>query len=512
MILRSRQGITLAAIIISSSILISRFMGLVRDKIISYWFGASIESDIYFTAFVIPDFINYLLAGGYFSITLIPILQELFLKDEKEAWDFFFCALFWTTLIAVLITLIMEITAPMVIPGIAPGFDEAAIRRLTLFVRIILPAQIFFISGAFFNGLLYLKKHFIIPSLAPLLYNLFIISGGIMLRRHGMIGFCWGVLLGAFVGSFLLPLITVIINEEMKFSLRLNHPSMKRFIRTALPLMLGQSIVVLDEQFFRIFGSMAGEGAVSRLNYARRLVFVPVGVVAQAAAVASYPFLAELFAKKDYSRFAETLDRAIQKSLFLALALTGILFAVAEPAVGIVFGQGRFLIDDVLQTKTLFRILLVTVPLWTYQQILGRAFYATGDTLTPVAVGTVATFISIPVFHYGRILMGERGIALASVMGLIIYCVGLGSLWRKRFPIRSFEVITCLFRSTLTCIIATVASLVLFQAVKSYFESFCPVIRWLCLGMLTSTAYITVWGTVTMLIGRSDLREFMRIK
>lgn len=513
MVFRSRQGITVAAIIVSVSILISRFMGLIRDKIISYWFGASLESDLYFAAFVIPDFINYLLAGAYFSITLIPILQDLFLEDEKEAWDFFFCAFFWVTLVMVLITAIMEITAPEVIPWIAPGFNEAALRRLTLFVRIILPAQIFFIGGAFFNGLLYLKKHFLIPSVAPLVYNFFIIVGGIALRHHGMIGFCLGVLVGSLVGNFLLPLITVALNGNLKPSLKVTHPAMKRFLKAALPLMLGQSIIVLDEQFFRIFGSMAGEGAVSRLNYARRLIFVPVGVIAQAAAVASYPFFAELFAKKEYSKFAETLNKAIKKALFFAIPVTGCLFAAAEPAVGIVFGQGRFLPEDVLKTGTLFRILLVSVPLWTYQQILGRAFYATGDTITPVCVGTVATIVSIPLFYYGRMFMGETGIAVASVTGIAFYCAGLSIMWKKKLPIRSSDkLFPSLIRYGLACAAGIASSLIAVQMGGPHFAHSSPILRWLYTGALACTAYALGWGIVITWIGKSDLYSCIKAK
>ncbi len=81
------------------SVLLSRFMGLIRDKVISYLFGATSESDLYFAAFVIPDFINYLLAGAYFSITLIPLLSAYFEKDEEDGWRFFSAVFTWIALL-----------------------------------------------------------------------------------------------------------------------------------------------------------------------------------------------------------------------------------------------------------------------------------------------------------------------------------------------------------------------------------------------------------------------------
>lgn len=506
---QSRQGMRLAAILIGASILVSRFMGLIRDKIISYWFGASVESDLYFTAFVIPDFINYLLAGAYFSITLIPILQELFLRNEKDGWKFFSCALLWVAITIIALTCLGEIFAPSIVTLIAPGFTPDAINRLTTFVRIILPAQVFFLIGSCFSGLLYLKKNFLIPSISPLVYNAFIIGLGILFRDHGMIGFCWGVVMGAFVGNFLLPLVASYKGGGFRLYFTLKHPYMGRFFKTALPLMLGQSIVVLDEQFIRIFGSMVGEGSVSRLNYARRLMLVPVGVIGQAAAVASYPFLAELFAKQEYSQFIATLRTAIKRAIFVSLPVVGYLFGAAEPVVGTIFGQGRFEFNDVFITGTLFRIFLIGVPLWTYQQIIGRGFYATGNTISPVVIGTLATLISIPMFLYGQYTFGEVGIVFASIGGLLIYCAGLNYWWIKTFknhvltPIAHF-----LLEYTIICIIATIISILADRLLHHFWTNIpCWTGQWMVRCIVQGIVYTATWGMLTWKAMKPEIEE-----
>ena len=141
------------------------------------------------------------------------------------------------------------------------------------------------------SALLYIRKQFLAPALTPLIYNGCIIAGGLLVTGRGMEGFCWGVLFGAALGSFLLPVVAARssgsplpegIPAGLRLRFNLRHPLLKRLLLLALPLMLGVSIVAMDEQFVRIFGSMAGEGAVSLLSYARRIMLVPVGVVAQA--------------------------------------------------------------------------------------------------------------------------------------------------------------------------------------------------------------------------------------
>ena len=191
------------------SIFLSRIMGLVRDKVISWQFGAGSESDIYFTAFVVPDFINHLLAGGYISITLIPLLSQIFEKDENDGWKFFGAVSTWALLLIVLFTGIAYVTAPELSALIAPGFSEEQIARLAHFLRIILPAQIFFILGSCFTAILYIRKQFTIPALTPLIYNGAIIAGGLIYSKNGMEGYCWGVLVGAGIGALILPMIAV---------------------------------------------------------------------------------------------------------------------------------------------------------------------------------------------------------------------------------------------------------------------------------------------------------------
>ncbi|MCQ2445039.1 MAG: murein biosynthesis integral membrane protein MurJ, partial [Mailhella sp.] len=175
MALTTSQKMGAAALIMAASILVSRFMGLLRDKIISWQFGAGGETDIYFAAFVVPDFLNYLLAGGYVSITLIPLLSRRFEEDEEDGWRLFGTVFCWAVLAIGLLSAAAWIAAPLLAPAVAPGFGSEQCARLVRFLRIVLPAQVFFLPGACLTALLYIRRQFAVPALTPLFYNGFIL-------------------------------------------------------------------------------------------------------------------------------------------------------------------------------------------------------------------------------------------------------------------------------------------------------------------------------------------------
>ncbi len=434
-----RQAMGWAAALLGGSVLLSRFMGLFRDKVISYYFGATEESDVYFAAFVIPDFINYLLAGAYFSITLIPILSEEFQKDEEDAWRFFSAVLFWTAVISSALTAAVMVWANPLSHWAAPGLSPQAAERLAYFLRIIAPAQIFFLLGSCCSAVLYLRKQFQAPALSPLVYNAFIIALGVLMRRFGMEGFCWGVLSGAFLGNFLLPLTAVRFGGDFRWRWVVWHPSLKKFLALALPLMVGQSVVVLDEQLVRVFGSLAAVGAISWLNYARRIMLVPVGVVAQAAGTASFPFLAEAYASGNARKFFETLSTAFRNTLAVLIPLSLWMILAAEPIVVLIFQQGRFSAADTVETVWALRILLSVVFCWGIQQILGRGYYARQDTVTPAVIGTLCTVAAIPIYFIAARRFGVRGVAAASALSVALYTLGLSLRWRARLGAQAFE-------------------------------------------------------------------------
>ncbi len=289
--------------IVGGGVLLSRVLGILRDIVFASMLGADGATDVYVAAFRIPDFANYLLAGGFLAITFIPIFAKYLAdNEESEAWKGFTAILRWLAIAITALIAVAWVFTPAIVQALYPAFTEAQIASTVDLTRIVLPAQFAFVVGAMFTGRAIRKGSFGIPTLAPIVYNLSIITGGvayaIVTGTPDPAGFIWGALVGAFIGNLALQIWgSRRVGMRFDFSATWKHPAVFTYIVIAFPLMLGQSVVALDETFMSIFGAMVGEGAATELQFARRTMFVPVGIIAQAAALAAYPTLARLFAE-----------------------------------------------------------------------------------------------------------------------------------------------------------------------------------------------------------------------
>lgn len=419
-----------AAAVVSGSVLLSRILGLARETLLASLLGVNVEGDLYRQAFTIPDFLNYLLAGAYLSITLIPILSRHLERGDREGFNRAFTSVMRFAAIAVIgLTAVMWIAAG---PLVSLMFPEAADHeRLVGMTRLVLPAQVFLVLGALLMAVEYTHRRFLYPALAPIIYNLGIIAGGLI----GAIGgdaspesFLWGAVAGSAIGNFALQWVGARSTGARLVQVPKGHSAVKEYLVLAIPLMVGQSIAVLDEQFVRWFGQIEA-GATSALSFARQLNMVPVGVIAQAAGVAAYPFLARLAARDDRRALTSTTSRAARTTLFVACGATAVLVVLARPLVRLLYQWGAFSAEDTELVAGLLMIYAASIPAWGLHQILSRNFYAQRKMWTPVIIGTVGSLIAIPIWFGLYEVMGVNGFALASVVVMTAYAVGLLVAW-----------------------------------------------------------------------------------
>jgi putative peptidoglycan lipid II flippase len=426
-----------AALIVSGGVLISRILGQLREIIFASLLGANASTDEYVAAFAVPDFLNYLLAGGFLSITFIPIFSRYLADDDEEGgWEALSAVIRPVAIAIVALVAVGWFAAPWVIETLFPRFSDIQVENTIRFTRIILPAQVFFVLGALFAAVQYTKGVFTIPTLAPIIYNLGIIVGGVAWAIAGDAspeGFVWGALAGAFVGNFAVQWWGA---HRLGMRLRLKtpwrNPVVGEYVLIAFPLMIGQSIVVLDETFMRVFGQFISEGAATELNYARRTMLVPVGVIAQAAGVAAYPFLARLFAEGRLREMKDTVDRALRYVLVLSIIAAALIGSMSLPIVRALFERGEFTAESTVGTAEALFFYAFAIPVWGALQILNRAFYARREMWTPVVVGTAATIVAIPLYALLQNSFGIRGVALASALVLAIDAAVLASVWYAR--------------------------------------------------------------------------------
>ncbi len=474
------QGIGMAAILLAMSTIISRCMGIVREKIISWQFGAGAEVDIYFAAFVVPDIINYLLAGGFMAITLLPILSRLFASDEEDGWRFFSAVLTWMAVAAVLFTaaalFFVEPLAKLAAPGLAPEMYG----RLQLFMHLTMPAQLFFLTGSCFTALLYMRRQFVIPALSPLIYNGTVITMGALLPVlglvRGMSGYCAGVLVGAGLGILMLPVIAV-RQGGLHYRPCFWHPQLKRFILLALPLMLGQTISALDEQFLRIFSSLTGEGSVALISYARRIAAVPAAVIGQVAGMASYPFLVALLTRGDKENFVRVLSLSLRTGLCLAIPLIMWMSCVTPSTFTLLFYGGRMTEAEIVRAVPLLQTLLVATPVWVLLELITRSFYAQSDTLTPALWGTIITIVFLPVYRFIAVPMGPQGVAVCSPVSLAAFTAVLVVIWIRRQGAFVFSgLLSSLVKAVLCAVPGCVGGWWLDEQVTRLMDDFSPIL------------------------------------
>lgn len=419
-----------AAVVVAASVLLSRVLGLGRDALLAALIGAGAEADLYFEAFLIPDILNYFVAGAYLTITLVPILSRHLEQGDPDGASRAFTSVFrFVSYAMVLLTAAMWLFAGRLVALVFPEVADQA--RLTSLTRLVLPAQIFLVMGALLMAVQYTHKRFAFPAAAPLVYNLGIIAGGLIGWAAGdpsPESFLLGAVAGAFIGNFGLQWIGARRTGTWFMRPGPGESSVREYLVLAIPLMIGQSVAVLDEQFVRIFGQVE-EGATAALTFARRLNMVPVGVIAQAAGVAAFPFLAGLAARGAHDELVATTGRAARKTLFVAAAATAVLVVIARPMVRLIYEYGAFSAADSDLVSTLLTIYAFSIPAWGMHQLLVRHFYAKRKMWTPVAIGTGFTVVAIPVWLWLYDIMGVEGFALASTVVMIAYALGMLIAW-----------------------------------------------------------------------------------
>ena len=421
--------------IVMASVLLSRVLGFMREWTVAHQIGAKAITDAYYAAFTLPDFLNYLVAAGSLSITFIPVFTKFAAANqEDEGWRVFSTVMTFMGILVTVLICVAEIFAPQLVSVIAPGFGPVEKQHVVFLTRLMLPAQFCFCQGGILSAVQYAKGKFIVPSLAPLVYNLFIILGGVLLAsRIGMTGFAVGVLVGSFVGNFLLQAYGAQqVGAKFSLSLDLRHPGFRLFVKLAVPIMLALSLSFTDDWIIRWFGSYLVPASITWLTYAKTLMRVPLGVVGQAIGVASFPILSQLYSEGKLTELNRVLNDTFKGLIFLLVPISAFTIAESPYVVHLVFSHTRLTALDLQATASTLALFSVGMFAWGAQNLIARGFYCTRDTWTPAIVGTVFTFLDIPLYWWLVRQAQHLGLALASSTGIILFTIVLFILLVRR--------------------------------------------------------------------------------
>jgi len=424
--------------LLAGSVLLSRVLGVLREVVLAAQIGAGTEADAYSAAFLLPDLLNHFLAGGALSVAFIPFYTRIREREGDEAAQRLLSVVLGTLGVAVVLaTLLLWWQArPLahLLFGAGDGFAPEVEARTLRLTRILLPAQVFFILGGVIRGALMAHGRFAAQAAAPILYNLAIIAGGLALGGTlGAEGFAWGALVGAVLGPFLVPLIDALRCTELRVRLRI-APLDRTFLRylvVAAPLLIGVTMLTIDDWYDKGFGARLAEGTVGALRYARMLMQLPVGVVGQAIATAALPLLARLWSEGRREELDAVVLGTLRAGLALALLAGAAFFVLADPIVALLYERGRFGAADTARVVSLLRVFSFAVPAWVIQQIAVRPFYARNDMWRPMLLGTAVAVAVAPLYWLLGARYSAEGLAGAGALGMSLGAVATLLLARR---------------------------------------------------------------------------------
>src|ERR1700687_1056605 len=369
-----------ATLLLMAAITLSRAIGYIREAYIAYAFGAGQQTDA--------------VAAG--------TMRGAIFTPQSAAWMF-------------------------------PAFSPEQMQLCVHLTRILLPAQIFFYVGGVVSAVLLSHRLFLLPAFGPLIYNVFIIAGGVVAgRRMGIASLAFGALAGSIAGPFLINAIGAAkIGTGYRPSFDVKNPAFREWVRLSIPLMLGVSLVTADDWILRYFAS-SGIGDIARLNYAKRLFAVPIAILGQATGQASLPFFSRLFGEKKFEEFAATVNASVYRITAASLLLTGWMMAIAVPLIDLVYRRGHFTLADSESTALYFFWFSLSLALWSSQALYARAFYASGNTLTPMIATSLITLASLPMYALFFRTLSVTGLAIASDLGIAANALAIALLLHIR--------------------------------------------------------------------------------
>jgi putative peptidoglycan lipid II flippase len=423
-----------ATVLLMTAVMLSRIIGYVREAYIAWAFGAGPQTDAYVAGFTIPDWLNYIVAGGTASITFVSIYTRFLAEGKEEAAQKTFSVIITVMTVVLGIGVgIAEIFTPQLTRWFFNGFTPDQLELCVHLTRILLPAQIFFYVGGVVSAVLLSRRLFLFPAFGPLLYNAFIILGGIVLSRPlGISSLAYGALAGSIIGPFLVNAIGAArIGTGYRVSFDVSNPAFREWVRLSIPLMLGVSLVTADDWILRHFAS-SGVGEITRLNYAKRLFAVPMAVLGQAAGQASLPFFAKLFGEKKLREFSAVVNGSIYRIVATSLLASSLMMVTALPLIDLVYRRGRFHFYDSQATAVYFFWFSLSLAFWSAQSLYARAFYAAGNTLTPMVASSIITLASLPMYAALFHSLSYVGLAIASDLGIVANTLGLAILLHRR--------------------------------------------------------------------------------
>jgi len=421
-----------AAILISSSYLLSRLLGLLRDRLLIAHFGKGPTLDAYLAAFSLPDLLFSLLVSGAFAVAFIPVFAaELRKDDRQQAWDMAASLLNLMVIITIVAAALGSIFAGPLVSLTAAGFHGSQHDLTVALTRIMLVTPILFAVSSVLGSIQQAMGRFLVYALASVLYNVGIIFGIVALSNHfGIFGVAWGVVIGTVLQALLQWAGLAGLGFHYRPILKLRLKGVRKVLLLMGPRAIGQGIDQINFVVEKAIGSTLSAGTVTAYTLATNLKNVPLSLIGAAIATAAFPRMSAKVAAGRQAELAEDVSETARLILFLALPSAAVAIVARGYLVRLLYGFGD---ADTANTLGWFAGTIVFTSLFF---LVSRIFYAYQDTRTPLLVSSVSIvinlFLSVILSHR----FGVSGLAMAgSFVDAMETIVLLAILQRRQIPI-----------------------------------------------------------------------------
>jgi putative peptidoglycan lipid II flippase len=388
---------------ISIATAVSRVLGLVRDQVMSYYFGAGVVTDAFVAAFRVPNALRDLFAEGALSSAFVPTLTaEREKRGEESAWHLVRRVVTAVIVILGAVTVIIVVFAPGIIRVYASGFSAAKTALAVTMTRIMAPFILFVALAAVAMGALNTRGKFFLPALAPASFNVSVILGVVLLYpvlsgrgvEPGL-----ALALGAIVGGAMQFMVQLpaMWREGFRFrpELALSDPGLRRVGTLMLPATFGLAAVQINILVDTTLASRMGDGPITWLQLAFRLMQLPLGLFGVAIATANLAFVSRHAARSDGESLKANLATSLRAAGLLTLPATAGLIALRRPIVEVIFEHGEFTAFDTAQTAAAAACYGLGLYAYSVTKIQVPTFYALGETGLPVRASATAVAFKI---------------------------------------------------------------------------------------------------------------------
>ena len=428
--------------IIGAATMTSRLLGLARDQVLAYLFGAGNSMDAFYVGFRIPNLMRDLFAEGAMSAAFVPTFtRRLTSLGRDDAWR----------LGNQLINVLMIATGLLVIAGIvfaeplvqlfAGNYAEipGKLELTTTLTRIMLPFLTLVAIAAAFMGMLNSLQHFFTPALSPAMFNVAMIAAGFaivpLMPRFGLppiTGMAIGVIAGG-VGQVLMQW-PALHRAGYRYRPLLNprDPGLHEILKLMGPGTLGLAAVQINLLVNTVLATGEGTGAVSWLSYAFRLMYLPIGLFGVSIATAALPTLSQQAARGAPDAMRQTVSSGLRLMLMLNVPATVGLVALASPIVGLIFERGSFTATDTAATAAALICYAPGLLGYSAVKIAAPTFYALGDARTPALISGVSVVLNVALNLLLVRLLGYQGLALGTAIAAIVNAATLLHVLRRR--------------------------------------------------------------------------------